>query len=107
MLSSGMVLNEALAKMAERILVELRDRGEELAAVLSANRSSDALQESDGPPDGEITPTRVREQTLSALLNLGYPRAHAERVLEAASADAGSDASIEALVRSALKRLAR
>lgn len=95
------------AKMAERMLVELRDRGDELAAVLSANRSSDALEGSDGRSDEGITATRVRDQTLSALLNLGYPRAHAERVLDAASDDAGSDASIEELVRAALKRLAR
>ncbi len=95
------------AKMAERILVELRDRGDELAAVLSAARSSDGLGELEGSLDDDTTPTSVRDQTLSALLNLGYPRAHAERVLDAACDEAGPDASIEALVRSALKRLAK
>ena len=96
------------AKMAERILVELRDRGDELAAVLSAAGSSDGLAEPAGREGDDLaTQTSVRDQTLSALLNLGYPRAHAERVLDTACEDAGPDASIEALVRSALKRLAK
>ncbi len=96
------------AKMAERILMELRDRGDELAAVLSAAGSSDGLAEREGREGDDLaTQTSVRDQTLSALLNLGYPRAHAERVLDTACEDAGPDASIEALVRSALKRLAK
>ncbi len=44
---------------------------------------------------------------LSALVNLGYPRTQAERVVEAASTDAGGGASIEALIRHALRRLVR
>jgi len=93
------------AKMAERILVELRDRGDELAAVLSSARSAQGL-EGAGSPHLEAR-TRVRDQTLSALLNLGYPRAHAERVLDAACEDADPDATLEDLVRAALKRLAK
>ena len=91
------------AKMSERMLVELRDRVDELAAVLSV----DSAHGSAGPAGDFGAPTRVRDQTLSALLNLGYPRAHAERVLDAAWEEEGPDTSIEALVRSALKRLAK
>jgi len=95
------------AKMAERILVELRDRGDELAAVLAVGRAPDGAEALDGRPVDELAAAGVREQTLSALLNLGYPRPHAERVIDAACDDAGPDASIEALVRAALRRLAK
>jgi len=86
-------------KMAERILVELRDRVHELAALLQPAEVVDG---------GETAPTvRVREQTLSALLNLGYPKAQAERVLAGAEEEAGPDPTLEALVRVSLRRLAR
>jgi Holliday junction resolvasome RuvABC DNA-binding subunit len=39
------------------------------------------------------------------LLNLGYPRSHAERTVAAAVAEAGEDASIESVIRAALQRL--
>lgn len=81
-------------KMAERIPVELRDRVHELAAA------------PEGPGDGPALREDARDQALSALLNLGYPRAQAERVLDGACEDAGAEASIEALVRAALRRLA-
>ena len=60
--------------------------------------------------DRHRCPTRredARTQTLSALLNLGYPRAEAERVLDDATREAGTDATLEALVRASLKRLLR
>ncbi|MBW2269283.1 MAG: Holliday junction branch migration protein RuvA [Deltaproteobacteria bacterium] len=83
-------------KMAQRILLELHDRGEELAALVRPARSA--------PAGAEHT---AREQTLSALLNLGYPRAEAERVIGGAVDEQGSDATLESLVRASLKRLAR
>ena len=87
-----------LRKMAERILVELRERGDELAAVVSPAEAGTAA------PDGEAT---VREQTLSALVNLGYPKAQAERVLVGAEEETGPGANIETLVRVSLRRLAK
>lgn len=90
-------------KMAERILVELRDRADELAATLAAPGGLRTPGEVPAAALGE----NVREQALSALLNLGYPRARAERVLAGAAEEAGGDATIETLVRAALKRLAR
>ena len=44
---------------------------------------------------------------LKAVLNLGYSRADAERVLDDAAREAGSDATLETLVRASLKRLLR
>ncbi len=85
-------------KLAERILVELRDRAGELAA---------AIGDSAAPASGPAARVAIREETLSALLNLGYPRADAERVLTHAAEDAGSDATLETLVRGSLRRLSR
>jgi Holliday junction DNA helicase RuvA len=86
------------SKMAERILLELRDRLDELDAVTSGSAPRRA------PPSAADT---AHDQTLSALLNLGYSRGDAERVLADAAAEAGSDATLETLVRESLKRLAR
>lgn len=83
-------------KMAQRILLELRDRVDALAAeVKPAERSQPEPAES------------AREQTLSALLNLGYGRAEAERVLSDALEEQGREATLETLVRASLRRLVR
>jgi len=88
-------------KMAERILVELRDRVHELAAMVQPGESELA-------EPGETAPTvLIREQTLSALLNLGYPKAQAERALAGAEEEAGPESTLETLVRVTLRRLAR
>jgi holliday junction DNA helicase RuvA len=85
------------AKMADRILVELRDRVDELTlAVRGAGSSPIAPAEPEG-----------RAQALSALLNLGYPRAHAERALEREGESVAEDADVESWVRAALRGLAR
>jgi Holliday junction DNA helicase RuvA len=85
-------------KMAERILLELRDRTDELAVATGRRpeRQAEASAEDS-----------AREQTLSALLNLGYSRMEAERVLVDAAEEAGTDATLEVLVRASLKRLLR
>ncbi|MDJ0788192.1 MAG: Holliday junction branch migration protein RuvA [Myxococcota bacterium] len=91
-------------KMAERIVVELRDRVDEvLAGAAPAGPAPAAGPRED--PDGP------RTQLISALMNLQVPKARAERVsdevLEAARSDAGEPPGIEELVRAALRRLAR
>jgi Holliday junction DNA helicase RuvA len=82
-------------KMAERMAVELREPAE-------------ALQD---PGDASIDPATsgrpaAADEALSALLNLGYPRAQAERTVEVAVEEAGDEADIETLIRMALKGLA-
>jgi Holliday junction DNA helicase RuvA len=86
-------------KMADRILVELRDRGDELAAAISISGAS--------IPGAARTEIGAREQALSALLNLGYAKGQAEQVLARVENEIEGEASIEALVRASLKRLAR
>lgn len=78
-------------KMAERMLVELREPAAELAPTFG-----DSVQRTDPEP---------MEEAVSALVNLGYPRAQAERTLALAARDVGEDASIEQLIRAALRSL--
>ena len=49
----------------------------------------------------------AREQTLSALLNLGYGRADAERVIADALKEQGREATLETLGRASLRRRVR
>ncbi|MCS5635723.1 MAG: Holliday junction branch migration protein RuvA [Myxococcota bacterium] len=87
-------------KMAERMALELRDGAAELL-------EQKGLPGSPGGSAPGWAPGEVREELLSALLNLGYPRSQAERVAELSAEEAGDGASIESLIRIALKRLAR
>lgn len=89
-------------KMAERMVVELREKAGELAASASTTVGLPPSAQPAQDGDGE-----TREHALSALLNLGYPKAQAERVIDAAARDAGEGASLEELIRQALRRLAR
>lgn len=83
------------AKMAEKMIVDLRDRAAEMN-----------LGDERGDAPGRSGATDVADQVLSALVNLGYPRSQAERVVEAVAAEVGDDDSIESWIRIALRRLA-
>lgn len=85
------------AKMAERIVVELRDRAAEIE--IGAAPSERFLR---AAPDDD-----ARHQLVSALMNLQTPKAKAERVAEEVVQAEGEEAPIEELVRAALRRLAR
>jgi Holliday junction DNA helicase RuvA len=85
-------------KMAERIAVELRDEAEKLSARVGADGATGSPTLFDRAlPDEEL---------LSALVNLGYSRGQAERVVESAMAEAGPEAALEELIRVALRHLA-
>lgn len=86
-------------KLAERMVVELRDGARELLGRIAIETGDPGTVAADGGDS--------REQLLSALTNLGYPRAQAEQVADAATTEAGEGASIESLIRAALRRLAR
>lgn len=77
-------------KIAERLVLELRERArdEEIAAGFEPQAS-----------DGE----RRNQEAVSALVNLGYRRADAEKVL----ADVAPDVPLEEAIREALRRFAR
>jgi Holliday junction DNA helicase RuvA len=87
------------AKLAERIVVELRDR----AAGLG--ESERALGPRAAPPG--LADDARRGELVSALVNLQTPRPKAERVADEILDGHDAEAPIEALVRAALQRLAR
>jgi len=91
------------SKMAERILVELRDRTGDLAAAVAASGASPELPEVTAPTLARA----LADQTLSALVNLGYTRAQAERALAGAAEAAGDAPTLEDLVRGSLKMLVK
>ncbi len=87
-------------RMAERIVVELRDRVAELATA--PERPS--RQPVSGP---DASSEACLEEILSALSNLGVARAQAERAAQSSLSELGAEAPIEALIRTALRGLAR
>ena len=80
-------------KTAERLVLELRDKVAPLAAGEEA-----------APP---VAAEGVRQDVVSALVNLGYPSAQADRATGQAFAEAGDQASFESLLRATLRRLHR
>jgi Holliday junction DNA helicase RuvA len=86
-------------KMAERLVVELRERAAELAAASSTDGSSRG-----GAPASAPAGRAAQEEAVSALVNLGYPRAQAQRLVEEAAVELGADASLERCLKAALRR---
>jgi len=78
-------------KTAERMVLELRDSAQLLAAAATASGSA-------RPP--------IEEDLVGALLSLGYRRSEAQRAAQAVLAE-DPEGEIAALLRAALKRLAK
>jgi Holliday junction DNA helicase RuvA len=89
------------AKTAERIVVELRDRAEDLAGM------SGDFRLASGHGTQRPAQSETRHQLVSALLNLQIPKAKAERVSTDVIEEFGEATAIEDLVRAALRRLAK
>jgi Holliday junction DNA helicase RuvA len=77
-------------KTAERIVVDLRDKVGRLEMIPGTSPSEGA-----------------EEATVSALLNLGYPRMEAEKALRRAQEVLGGSSVLEDLIREALRAVAR
>ncbi|HKY04683.1 MAG TPA: Holliday junction branch migration protein RuvA [Blastocatellia bacterium] len=87
-------------KTAERVVVELRDK---LAAlVLEPGEAESAL----AAAANVSSESDVRDDTIAALIQLGYPKAVAERAVTAALREEGEQ-SIEAVLKRSLKRISR
>ena len=82
-------------KTAERIILELKDRLAQLVVPAGT-----------GPPVAATSGDRLRDDLLSALQNLGYQRALAERAVDATLVSA-DDPSFEQALRAALRELVR
>ena len=88
------------AKLAERICLDLSDGARELMAREQTVPDGETL------PEPSETGLSVVEQLISALENLGYASHQAEKVAVSAAREAGEDASLENLIRVALRSLA-
>jgi Holliday junction DNA helicase RuvA len=84
-------------KTAERVVVELRDK---LTVISLEAREAERAASRDLAP-GEAA---VRDDTVAALMALGYPRAIAERAVSFALREEG-ERTIEAVLKRALRRL--
>ncbi len=80
-------------KTSERIVLELKDRLPKVAVAAVANV-------------GMEVPS-LRDDVLSALINLGYHRPLAEKAVDAALKSAGRDAGFERSLKQALRELAK
>jgi Holliday junction DNA helicase RuvA len=85
-------------KTAERLVIELRDR---LAALAEAQTEEEILA-----APAQAAAQTVRDDTISALLSLGYQRSQAEKAV-ARVLEQGQDQSIEQVLRQSLKLLSR
>jgi len=87
-------------KTAERLVIELRDKMTQL--------SSPAIDEALAAATANTAPTEdaIRTDALSALTNLGYQKAAAEKALMQAIQE-GGDLSVELLLRRTLRSLSK
>jgi Holliday junction DNA helicase RuvA len=80
-------------KTSERIVLELKDRLPKVQAVAAAADAGDAPV--------------LRDDLLSALMNLGYHRPLVEKAVDAALKSVGGDAGFERTLKQALRELAK
>jgi Holliday junction DNA helicase RuvA len=91
------------AKLAQRIVSELKDKVPSLVAVMSVGATADA---------GETKTARglmsdAAADAVSALVNLGYRRVEAFTAVAAVAKDKSADLDVQALIRGALRELAQ
>ena len=95
--------------LAKRLVTELgafaAARG--LAAPTRSLAATASAPTGSGMGSGAAAGATIGAEALSALINLGYRRAEAEPALFAALAEAGPGVALDALIREALRRLAR
>jgi len=93
-------------KLAARLATELKDKPPPMGRTFAAD-----FQPTPGigatPVIAGETSNMAREDAVSALTNLGYGESDARRACAAASRNAGPDAGADALIKLALKELAR
>jgi Holliday junction DNA helicase RuvA len=90
------------AKVAERVVRELRDKTAELKLV-----ASERVEELDGVAGGPDGAASELDDAVSALVNLGYKPVNARRAVDAAAArGGGAKRELEVIIRESLAVLA-
>src|ERR671929_399873 len=87
-------------KTAERLVIELRDK---MAALSSPALEEQLAAAAGGAPQSEDA---LREDTLAALTQLGFPKPAAEKAITSAIQE-GGDLSVETLLRRSLRQLSK
>jgi Holliday junction DNA helicase RuvA len=88
------------AKVAERIVTELKDKAPKFTAL------DPALVQLSGALEEKRAPQPIAD-AVSALVNLGYAQPQAAAAVAAAARNAGEGADTAVLIRQGLKELAR
>lgn len=89
-------------KTAERLVVDLRDK----IAALSSPALEEEFAAKAAAVGGTVTEDSMRNDSVSALSNLGYQKAAAEKAIKAAI-DEGGELSVEVILRRSLRSLAK
>jgi Holliday junction DNA helicase RuvA len=89
-------------KTAERLVVDLRDK---IAALSSADLEEEFAAKA-AAAGGPITEDSIRNDAMSALVNLGYQKMAAEKAVKTAI-DEGGELSVEVILRRSLRSLAK
>ena len=87
------------AKLANRIVTELKDKAPSLAAV--------PLPRDAGAEPAAVAGSGAAADAVSALTNLGYRRVDAFSAVASAARTLGAEVGVEALIRGSLKELGR
>jgi holliday junction DNA helicase RuvA len=89
-------------KTAERLVVDLRDK----IAALSSPALEEEFAAKAAAAGAPTSADSIRNDALSALANLGYQKASAEKAVKSAI-DEGGELSVEVILRRSLRSLAR
>jgi Holliday junction DNA helicase RuvA len=89
-------------KTAERLVVDLRDK----IAALSSTALEEEFAAKTAASGAPTSTESMRDDAMSALSNLGYQRAAAEKAVKNAI-DEGGDLSVEVILRRSLRSLAK
>ncbi|MEQ8404672.1 MAG: Holliday junction branch migration protein RuvA [Oceanicaulis sp.] len=94
-------------KLAQRIAAELKDKAPPLGRSLGAGAGGLNAALGTKPAASAEPMSGAREAAVSALINLGYAESDARRAVAQVSRELGGDAGEGALIKGALKELAR
>ncbi|MCC5994793.1 MAG: Holliday junction branch migration protein RuvA [Oceanicaulis sp.] len=94
-------------KLAQRIAAELKDKAPPAGRTLGGGAALAASSATAKSAPAAPAASAAREAAVSALINLGYGESDARRAAAQALRDLGDDAGEGALIKAALKELAR